>query len=405
MSAAFEDPKARAGAIGMWTGIAGVGLAIGPTLGGVLTETFGWRSVFIINPIVSVIAIVLTYAYVSESRNPAHRNLDIWGQLLFIVAVGAITYALVEGPQKGWASPLILTCLIGSLVLAAVFVRVELHSHDPMMEVGVFRDSVYSAAIVTVFAVMFVIYGSMLLVTQYFQTVREYSPEKAGFLMLAMTLPTIVLAPIAGRVAAQRGGRGPTLAGVAAISAGTVALAVSVGGGTGLTLVGLFLLGTGAGLSVAPATNLAMTPIEPERAGMASGILSAQRALGSTAGFAIMGSVLAGVVALVLPGKLEPYISNPAERDAVASDVADTANPQAVAAFIGPGKPLPDTVQESQDLVDAADDAFVAGIRVALAVGFVVVTAAFVAGWIIFPRRRSREDPDEPPQGVVELTD
>ena len=140
-----------------------------------------------------------------------------------------------------------------------------------------------------------------------------------------------------------------------------------------------------------PATNVAMGSIPPERSGMASGIMSAQRALGSTAGFAIMGSILAVVVSTTLPSDLEPIIPNAADRQAVVDRVVEDANPQAVATLIGPGKPLPDNVTEDTDVLDAADDAFVTGIRVAMLVGCPVALSSLIVGWFLFPRSaRSR---------------
>ena len=112
VSAAFPDPKAKAKAIGLWTGIASVGLAIGPTLGGVLTESIGWRSIFFVNVIIGAVGVVLVLAFVEESRDPTPRSLDPPGQLLFIVAIGTLTYALIEGPHTGWLSPVILGLLV-----------------------------------------------------------------------------------------------------------------------------------------------------------------------------------------------------------------------------------------------------------------------------------------------------
>jgi hypothetical protein len=155
-------------------------------------------------------------------------------------------------------------------------------------------------------------------------------------------------------------------------------------------IIGLLLISVAAGLSLSPTTNVAMSSIPPDRAGMASGIMSAQRALGSTAGFAIMGSVLAAVVGSVLPAKFEPFLPEPA-RTAAVEAVVDDANPRAVVALIGPGKPLPDAVAERRELVDAADDAFADGIRIALAVGLVLAILVLIAGAKVFPKGLAEE--------------
>jgi EmrB/QacA subfamily drug resistance transporter len=386
VGAAFTDPAAKAKAIGSWTGIAAVGLAIGPTVGGVLTDEFGWRSIFWVNPVIGAAAVVLTLLFVRESRDPTQRRFDWAGQALFIAGIAAITYALVEGPHSGWTSPLILALLLGSVVIITAFVRVERRVTDPMMDLRVFEDRVYNTAIITIFCVLFGIYGTMLVITQYFQNIRDYSAEDAGFLMISMTLPVIVLAPIAGRVTARRGGRRPTLIGVSMIAAGLAILTATVGGALAWTLVGLALLGSAGGLAVAPATSVAMSSIPGDRSGMASGILSAQRALGSTAGFAIMGSVLAAVVSLTLPGKFEPYLPDEQQREEAVDEVVEDANPRAITALIAPGKPLDADLKERPELEQAADDAFVEGIRAATGVALVLVLGTLVAGYLIFPK-------------------
>ena len=129
-----------------------------------------------------------------------------------------------------------------------------------------------------------------------------------------------------------------------------------------------------------------MSSIPDDRSGMASGILSAQRALGSTAGFAIMGSVLAAVVSLTLPDKFEPYLPDEQQREEAVDEVVEDANPRAVAALLGPGKPLSADVKEEPELEQAADDAFVEGIRAAVGVALVLVLGALVAGYLIFPK-------------------
>jgi len=390
VSAAFPNPTNKAKAIGVWTGIASVGLAIGPTLGGVLTETIGWRSIFFVNVIIGAVGVVLVLAVVEESRDPTPRSLDPPGQVLFIVAVGTLTYALIEGPHTGWRSPLILGLLATAAVLVVVFVLVELRSADPMMDVRVFRDHVYTTAIITLFAVLFSIYGLMLVLTQYLQNVRDYSPERAGVVLLAFTGPMIVLSPVAGAMAAKDGGRRPTLVGVTSLILGLLVIFFGIGRPLILIVIGLLLVSVAAGLSLSPTTNVAMSSIPPDRAGMASGIMSAQRALGSTAGFAIMGSVLAAVVGSVLPAKFEPFLAEPA-RTAAVEAVVDDANPRAVVALIGPGKPLPDAVAARQELIDAADDAFADGIRAALVIGLVLSILVLVAGAKVFPKGVTEE--------------
>jgi EmrB/QacA subfamily drug resistance transporter len=390
VSAAFPDAKQKAKAIGLWTGVAAIGLAIGPVIGGVLTDSLGWRSVFFVNLAIGVLSIILVRACVDESRSETSRGIDLPGQVLFIGAVAALTYALIEGPHEGWASPLIIGLLVASVVLGIAFIAVELRTDEPMMDVRLFRDHVYTVAIVSIFAVLFTVYGVLLVVTQYLQNVQGYSAETAGLLLLAQTIPVIIFAPVAGTVAGAIGGRIPTLGGLLGCAAGAAIIILGVGGPVLYVCIGLALLGVGSAFGVATTTNVAMASVPEDRAGMASGILSAQRALGSTAGFAIMGSVLAAVVARTLPAKFAPYLPPTDLQPAVDTVVAD-ANPRAVASIIGPGKPLPANVASVPELVSAADEAFVEGIRLAITTGLVLCVLAFIAGWFVLPKGTARQ--------------
>ena len=398
VGAAYPDRAAKAKAVGLWTGIAGVGLAIGPTLGGVLTEAVGWRWIFLINPIVGVVAVALTFAFVTESTDPTSHSFDPIGQLLFIVGIGGVTYALVQAPVDGFSSPAILVPLAVAVVVSCVFVVFELRSRDPMMDVRLFTNGAYTAAILTVFAVLFCGYGTLLVITQYFQNVRDYSPAETGLLLLAFSLPSMLMAPIAGRLSARFGSRRPALVGVLLVCAATLTLAFSAGGALWLTLVGLVLIGLGIGTAVATGTAVAMSDVDPERSGMASGILSSQRALGSTAGFAIMGSLLALVVAAQLPGDLEPVVPDASERSEIVADVVDAANPNAVPSVIGPAPSDPTGSSSSVDrdaVIAAADESFVNGIRIAELSGFVLAAGALLLGWLKFPRARPSDTPTD----------
>jgi EmrB/QacA subfamily drug resistance transporter len=386
VGAAYPDPAAKAKAIGIWTGIAAIGLVLGPTLGGVLTEQIGWRSIFLFNPVIGAVAVLLTMRHVAESRDPVARGFDPAGQGLFIVGIGALTFALIQAPHLGWLSAAILGSFGLAAAMLVAFVVVELRSRDPMMDVRVFASRVYSTAIYAVFAVLFCVYGALFIVTQYFQNVHEYSPEKTGFLLLAMSIPTAVLSPVSGHLVATRGARGPALAGLAFAVLGTGLLATTSASYVPVTLAGLACLGAAGGLAVAAVTSEAMGAISPDRSGMASGILSSQRALGSTAGFAIMGSILAATLSMGLPDRLEPLLPNEAQRSDVVDRVVDGANPHAFTALIGPGRALPDEVKTDDDILEETEDAFVDGIRIAMLVGCAVALSALVLGWFLFPR-------------------
>jgi EmrB/QacA subfamily drug resistance transporter len=387
VSHAFPDPKQKARAIGIWTAIASVGTAVGPTLGGFLVEHWGWRSIFLVNVPFGILVIAMTLHYVAESRDERPRHLDMPGQLLFVAAVGALAYAVIEGPQRGWLSPMILALFAIAAVSAVTFVRVERKSADPMMDVTLFRDPAYALAIGTICAVLFTIYGMLLLTTQFLQNVRGYPPQVTGLMMLPFSASVTIVSPLVGRMVGRLGARAPILVGLACMIAGLVVLMVGGHGSTWVVLVGLALTGIGGALCLTPITTLAMTSVPPQRAGMASGIMSAQRAIGSTVGFAVMGSVLAAWLSATLYSDLTPVLQDPAERRAVASAIVGSANPRAHVAEIGPRQAIthPDPTTLAA-IVRVAEADFIQGIRAALMVAVVVLAAVLLAGWRWFPR-------------------
>jgi len=387
VSHAFPDPKQKARAIGIWTAIASVGTAVGPTLGGFLVEHFSWRSIFLVNVPFGIIVVLLTLRYVAESRDERPRTLDSVGQALFMVTVGALAYAVIEGPKSGWTSPLILGLFAIAAIGTFTFIRYELRSGDPMMDLTLFRDPAYSVAIGTICTVFFSIYGMLLLVTQFLQNVRGYSPEQTGIMILPFSLSVTIVSPLVGRLIGRFGARGPILIGIATMILGLLGLIAAGQNNPVIVLAGLGLAGTGGALCLTPITTLAMTSVPAQRAGMASGIMSAQRAIGSTVGFAVLGSVLAAWLAATLEQDLATVIADSAERRAVASAIVASANPRAHVAEIGPSHPITHSHPPTRAaIVAVAERDFINGIRVSLAVAVALLFVALVIGWRYFPR-------------------
>ena len=389
VSAAFPDPKQKAWAIGIWTAIASTALAIGPTLGGILVERSGWRLIFHVNVPVGLAVLAMTWAYIQESRDPRPRTFDLPGQLLFIAAVGAFAFAVIEGPREGWLSVEILGLFAAAAVALAAFIRVETRSADPMMDLKLFRDRTYSLAIVTIFAVLFAVYGMLLVITQLLQNVRGFTPTQAGLLLLPYSITNTLVSLRVGRWMAAAGSRRLILLGLLSQIAGFVVMIVGMGASTGIVVAGLVLSSLGSALCLTPITSLAMTAVPPERAGMASGIMSAQRALGSTVGFAVLGSVLAASLTLTLSEHLALSLPDPTERQEVADAIIGAANPRAYTAEIGPGRPIRHAdPQVERAILAAADRDFVEGIRISLSAAIVVLAFVLAAGWTWFPRGR-----------------
>ncbi len=218
-----------------------------------------------------------------------------------------------------------------------------------------------------IFFGMFTVYGALLIVTQYFQNVRLYSPIEAGLLILPSSLASVALSPVAGFVAARRGPRLPALTGQFLIVGGLVVMVVGVSVSVPAVVVGFLLLGAGLSLIIAPIQGLALNSVPVERAGMASGIVATQRGLGSTAGYAVLGMIVAVWVGIALDSDLSRTIPDHDERATVVARIVDNTNPNAFEAVVGPGRPIahPDPDQVTK-IRAVADRTFVRGMQLSL---------------------------------------
>ncbi|TLQ42196.1 DHA2 family efflux MFS transporter permease subunit [Streptomyces marianii] len=381
VSAAFRNDDERAQAIGLWIGVANVATASGPVIGGALTETFGWRAVFMVNVPVGALVLLLT-GYVAESREQRVRGFDMGGQVLFVVAVGALAYGLIQGQQLGWGSVEIVTLLTVGVGGCAVFAWYEYHRRDPMMDVRLFSRRAYAVGIVTLFSVFFSVYGMLLVITQYFQNVEGYSPQRAGLLILPLALTIMLLSPVAGRLSARSGPLVVARTGQPLLVVGLSVVAVGMPVSVGVVIAGLFLSGIGVALVATPVTALAMESVPADRSGMASGIISAQRAVGSTFGFAVLGSVLAVWLGHTLSDDLRQAVPDASARRAVADRIVQEANPHAYVAEIGPGRPLPAPSPGMREAIAAAaKQDFVQGCQISVGVGAAICAVPMVLLW------------------------
>jgi EmrB/QacA subfamily drug resistance transporter len=410
VSAAFDDEKAKGRAIGIWSAIAATGVALGPTLGGIITDTVGWRGVFFVNLAFGVVAVVLTVRFVGESRNPSERSLDVPGQVLFVAAVGGFSWAVIEGPQLGWASPSVLGAVAMMVVGLGLFVARELRVREPLMELRLFLDRTYTLAIVTVFAVLFAMYGMLLVINQLWQDVDGYSVLTTGFMLLPLALLQVGFAPFVGRWISKVGARRLMLIGLSLFTVAFTLQLVGIAVHDGLTVLGVALAGAGLAFTLTPATTVAMSVVEPDRAGMASGIMSVQRALGSTAGYAVFGSILAAWLGATLATSLATAVPDEAERDQVATSIIEQVNPRANVSEMLPAGTTPSATTATDDEIsEAAEDDFRKGIALAIAVGAVTMLVVLIVDWRGIPpdRSPSLDEPDDaddnwgrdPPEG------
>jgi EmrB/QacA subfamily drug resistance transporter len=294
----FPDPAERARAIGVFGSMAGLSLALGPILGGALVDGLGWRSIFLVNVPIVVVAIVCTALFVPESRAARARRVDPVGQTLVILMLGSVVYAIIESNRLGWTSPVILTLLAVAVLSALGILAYEPRRADPLLELRLFRSVPFSGAIlIALFALC--AFGAFLFVTtQYLQNVRGMSALTAGLSLLPVGVLTVVLSPLTGRLVGRRGPRMPLV---------VAGVALALGGGASLWLrpstplpavLGIYLLfGIFLGTINPPITNTAVPGMPRSMAGVAASLASAGRQTGTTLGVAISGTIVGSALA------------------------------------------------------------------------------------------------------------
>jgi EmrB/QacA subfamily drug resistance transporter len=291
----FVDPRERAQAIGVWGGVVGVSMALGPVVGGALVDSVGWRAVFIVNIPVGLLAIVLTALFVPESRAERARRIDPVGQILVITALATLTYAIIDGPTSGWLSASTLVLFAVSIAAFASLIVYELHRRDPLIEVRFFRSAPFAGASAIAVCAFAALGGFLFLNTLYLQDVRGLSPLDAGLYTLPMALLTLIIAPLSGRLVGNRGSR-PSLVGgsLALIASAVILTQLTATTPFGVLISSYVLFGLGFGLVNPPITNTAVSGMPPSQAGVAAAIASTSRQVGQTLGVAVLGALAGG---------------------------------------------------------------------------------------------------------------
>lgn len=374
----FLDHRERAQAIGIWAGVSGLALAAGPVVGGVLVDRFGWQSVFYLNVPIGVIAFVVCILAVRESKHPEGRRLDLPGQVLAVIALGTLTYALIEANSYGWTSAVILTLFAVAVVTFSAFVLVERRSSSPMLQLGFFRNPTFSAGATCSAAVSFGMFGMFFFLSLFFQNVQGYTPLQAGLRALPMTVMIIIFAPLAGRAASRIGSRVPMTVGLT-LNAASLFLFILVQVHTPYSHIWplMSLAGLGMAMVMSPMTAAVMSTVPPQRAGMASATTSASREIGGVFGIALLGAIVTHIFLrdlnrivgqLNLPPAIKATILQQASRG-----VEQTGGTLPAGANLG-------------GLAEALKSSFVSGMHLALIVAGGVlllaaaISAVFVAG-------------------------
>jgi EmrB/QacA subfamily drug resistance transporter len=363
----------RAQAIGIWAGVSGIALALGPTAGGWLVEHAGWASVFFLNVPIGVVGVVVASRVVKESFAPNARKLDAVGLVLGTGMLFSITYALIEANQFGWGDKVILSCIALACWLLVGFIWWEARNPDAMVPTGLFRMPAFATGTAVAFTISVAMFGTFFFFSLYLQLVRGYTAFQAGVRFLPLTAMIVFTAPNAGRLAQKYGSRWPLTFGLTLAGSGLLLLS-RIGTHTNYLLVTpiLMMMGIGMGSTMTPMTAAVMNAVGPQRAGLGSAATNTAREVGGVFGVALLGTLLTGGLRDSLRTALTRITLAPGTRSSI---VATAGHGQLNPAQL---KALPP--DQATYVQHAFGQAFMHGFRISLTVaGLLALVIAAVA--------------------------
>jgi EmrB/QacA subfamily drug resistance transporter len=359
----FRDSRERASAIGIWAGVSGIGIALGPLAGGILVEHFGWGSVFLVNLPICSLALVMVLRFVPNTSDRHDSPLDPGGALLSIVGFASLLYGIIEIPDKGLSEPAVTTALTVGVCFLGAFAWWEYRNPTPMLDVRFFRNPRFSAASATITLTMFGFFATTFLLTQYFQFILGYSPLKAGVMILPTALGMMIGGPTAPRLVRRFGTKRVVVLGLGLVASAMCCYASnSIMSRVWLGLVVRFVTGLGFGITGAPVTESIMGSLPPSRAGVGSAVNDTTRQAGGALGVAVLGSVFGGRYHAAI-GDLAflPPGARALARESIGGSLQ-------TARRIGGAT--------GARLVDVATHAFLASMRVTYAIGVMIILLA-----------------------------
>ena len=375
-------PHERGRAIGVWAGVAGLGAALGPLTGGFLVEHFYWGSVFLVNVPIVVIGLVAGFVLIPNSKDPSAPKLDPIGAVLSIAALTALLFAIIEAPAEGWGDPTILATLATGVVLLVSFVFWERHTDHPMLDVTFFANPRFSAASGSITVVFFAMFGSIFLLTQYFQFVLAYTPLQTGVRMLPFALTMMVVAPTSSRVVERIGTKVTVTAGMSLVTVGLLSMAMlQVDSSYVQVAVRLMVMAAGMGLTMAPATESVMGSLPLGKAGVGSAVNDTTRQVGGALGVAIIGSVLASVYG----GRVGDFLTGVGAPEAAIEGAASSLGGADIVAGQAPAA-------QGAELMRVANQAFVDAMHVGVIVAASATAVGAVMAFIFLPAQARPDD-------------
>jgi len=377
----FRDGGQRQRAIGLWAGTSGVGIALGPIIGGLLLAHFWWGSVFLINVPIAAIGFACAVLLVPDSRNPAAAAPDLAGGLLSIAGLGLVLWALIEAPVRGWSSALVIGSGLAGLAVLAAFAFWERSTSHPMLNLDFFRRREFSAAISSVGLVTFGLFGALFVLTQFMQFSLGYTPLQAGVRVLPAAGAIALVAPFSALLVRVAGTKLTTAAGLLVVAAGLWQISGATATTTYLgTLAGMILLGVGAGLVIPSGTGSVMGSLPRQHTGVGSATNGAVLQIGGALGVAVIGSLLSTRYQDSITAAVAPY-HVPAS--ALATITGSLGGALGVAARVGGVL--------GAALAHLARTAFISGMDLGLAVGAAVALAGCLIALLALPSRPWRQ--------------
>jgi EmrB/QacA subfamily drug resistance transporter len=376
----FSDTEERQRAIGLWAGTSGLGIALGPITGGLLLAHFWWGSVFLINVPIAALGVLCALPLVPESRNVHARRPDFAGAVLSIAALALVLWAIIEAPVRGWTAGRVLGSGVAGVLVLCGFVWWERHSTHPMLDLRFFRHRAFSAAVSSVGLVMFGLFGALFVLTQFLQFALGYSALQSGVRALPAAGAIAVVAPVSSLLLQRIGTRVTVAAGLVAIAGGLWQLSAATDGSTYSDVVlGMVLLGVGAGLAIPSATASVMGSVPAEHTGVGSATNGTFLQVGGALGVAVIGSLLNTRYQDRMTDVLAPYGLPHHIRETILGSLGGA---QQVAADAGG--------VVGQTLARLARSAFIDGMGLGLASGAGVAAVAAVVAVLALPGRRPR---------------
>ncbi|WP_245204754.1 MFS transporter [Kitasatospora sp. RG8] len=375
----FTDERERARAIGLWSAVSALGLSVGPVIGGPMVDHLGWASVFWINVPIGVAGFVLA-SRVLPVIAPRQRRIDLGGLALSAAGLGALVYALIAGPSRGWTDARVLGCAVAAALLLACFLLLERRLAEPMLDLGLFRDGILGGALLSGFMVSFGMFGVMFFLPLLMQGVLRWAPTDAGYAGLPMAVMIVAGAPVAGRLTGRHGPGLPLVLGLLLCAAGLGGLSFQGADARYPEyLWTLFTMGLGMGMTFTPVSIAVLQRVGPAQTGMASATINTLRELGGVIGVAALGAVLTHRMTGTLTGSLERLGVAPESVGRAADALAGAGSGHGS----GSGAALSGPVQA------AVDGAFVDGVHLAVRCGSagLAATAVLVA---VLLRRSAR---------------